>query len=489
MSNSTVSASCCGIPVKKLVMLFVAIAAFLFFWLVPRTFYGLGVDGSPLLSIVEQRTVAIFVLAALLWMFEIIPAWTTSVLIIVIMLLTISDSSLLFFMGKDQPNQMGTFVSYKSILAAFADPTIMLFLGGFILAIAATKVGLDVKLAKAMLVPFGHKPKFVLLGFLCVIALFSMFMSNTATAAMMMTFLAPVLRTLPKDERGAVGLALAIPISANLGGMGTPIGTPPNAIALGYLRETMHMEIGFGEWMALMVPFVIVLILIAWFVLLKFFPFKSKSIELKIESDHKNDIKSYIVYVTFAITILMWVFDRFTGVNANVVAMIPVGVFCVTGVITKSDLKDVDWSVLWMVAGGFALGIALNKTGLAQDMVEAIPFNSFKPMVILVISGLLAYALSNFIANSAAASLLVPIISAIAVGMGDLLIPVGGAKTLIVGVAIACSLAMLFPISTPPNAIAHSTGLIKVQDMTKVGLIIGVIGFVIGYSILIFVGI
>ena len=82
MSNSTVSASCCGIPVKKLVMLFVAIAAFLFFWLVPRTFYGLGVDGSPLLSIVEQRTVAIFVLAALLWMFEIIPAWTTSVLII-----------------------------------------------------------------------------------------------------------------------------------------------------------------------------------------------------------------------------------------------------------------------------------------------------------------------------------------------------------------------------------------------------------------------
>ena len=149
---------------------------------------------------------------------------------------------------------LGTLVSYKALLAAFADPTIMLFLGGFILAIAATKVGLDVQLAKVLLKPFGTKPKFVLLGFLCVIALFSMFMSNTATAAMMLTFLAPVLRTLPKEEKGMAGLALAIPIAANVGGIGTPIGTPPNAIALGYLNETMHQGVGFGEWAIGMVP-------------------------------------------------------------------------------------------------------------------------------------------------------------------------------------------------------------------------------------------
>ena len=380
-------------------------------------------------------------------------------------------------------------MSYKALLAAFADPTIMLFLGGFILAIAATKVGLDVQLAKVLLKPFGTKPKFVLLGFLCVIALFSMFMSNTATAAMMLTFLAPVLRTLPKEEKGMAGLALAIPIAANVGGIGTPIGTPPNAIALGYLNETMHQGVGFGEWMMVMVPFVIVILLIAWVVLMKIFPFTTDKIELKIENTKKPDTKTYIVWVTFAVTILLWVLDKVTGINANVVAMIPVGVFCATGVITKEDLREIDWSVLWMVAGGFALGIALNKTGLAENLVESIPFASFSPLVVLLLSGFIAYLLSNFIANSAAANLLVPILCAVGVGMGELLDPVGGARALIIGVALSTSFAMLFPISTPPNAIAHSTGLIQVKDMTKVGLIIGVIGFVLSYAILIFIGI
>lgn len=476
-------------PLKKAIMLVLAIAVFLFFWFVPRDFYGVTENGTPLLSVIEQRTVAIFALAALMWMFEILPTWATSVVVIVVLLFTVSDSCPLPMRGASvDPADMGTFVSYKALLAAFADPTIMLFLGGFILAIAATKVGLDVQLARVMLKPFGTKPKFVLLGFLMVIGVFSMFMSNTATAAMMLTFLAPVLRTLPANERGTAGLALAIPIAANLGGIGTPIGTPPNAIALGYLNETMHQSIGFGEWMIIMVPYVIVMLLFAWVLLLKLFPFSSERIELKIESTRKNDAKTYIVWATFAVTILLWVLDRYTGINANVVAMIPVGVFCATGVITKDDLKDIEWNVLWMVAGGFALGIALNKTGLAEDLVNAIPFNTFKPIVILLLSGLLGYAISNFISHSAAASLLVPILSAVAVGMGDMLDPIGGVKALLVGVALSTSVAMLFPISTPPNAIAHSTGLIQVKDMTKVGAAIGIVGLVLGYALLIFVG-
>ena len=478
-----------GLPVKKLVMLLFAIAVFLFFWFVPRSFFGIAENGTPILSIIEQRTVAIFALAALMWMFEVLPTWATSVTIIVLLLFTISDSSPLFMRTAGDTANLGTLVSYKALLAAFADPTIMLFLGGFILAIAATKVGLDVQLAKVLLKPFGTKPKFVLLGFLCVIALFSMFMSNTATAAMMLTFLAPVLRTLPKEEKGMAGLALAIPIAANVGGIGTPIGTPPNAIALGYLNETMHQGVGFGEWMMVMVPFVIVILLIAWVVLMKIFPFTTDKIELKIENTKKPDTKTNIVWVTFAVTILLWVLDKVTGINANVVAMIPVGVFCATGVITKEDLREIDWSVLWMVAGGFALGIALNKTGLAENLVESIPFASFPPLVVLLLSGFIAYLLSNFIANSAAANLLVPILCAVGVGMGELLDPVGGARALIIGVALSTSFAMLFPISTPPNAIAHSTGLIQVKDMTKVGLIIGVIGFVLSYAILIFIGI
>ena len=470
--------------VKLCVMLPIVLAVTLFLWFVPSGFFG--IDG---LTVVEQRTIAIFVFAALMWMFEVIPTWTTSVLIIVIMLLTISDSSIAFLKGSGIPGEMGTLVSYKSLLATFADPVIMLFLGGFVLAIAATKVGLDVQLARVLLWPFGKKPKFVLLGFLFVIGIFSMFMSNTATAAMMLTFLAPVLKTLPPDGKGRIGLALSIPIAANLGGIGTPIGTPPNAIALSYLNDSLHMNIGFGEWMLRMVPFVIVMLLISWALLLWMFPFKAKTIELNITGNAKRTPQTYIVWVTFAVTILLWMLDKVTGINSNVVAMIPLAVFCVTGVIGKEELKEINWSVLWMVAGGFALGVALNSTGLAEHLVNSIPFGSWMPIVVILASGLLGYFISNFISNTAAANLIVPILSAVGVGMGDSLLAIGGVKTLLVGVALSTSLAMLFPISTPPNALAHSTGLVSSKDMTKVGLIVGATGFILGYAMLIFIGI
>ena len=468
---------------KLTILLPLVIAVTLFLWLVPTSFFG--IDG---LTVVEQRTIAIFVFAALMWMFEIIPTWTTSVLIIVIMLLTISDSSLPFMKGSGIPSEMGTFVSYKSILATFADPVIMLFLGGFILAIASTKVGLDVQLARVLMKPFGKKSEFVLLGFLLVIGTFSMFMSNTATAAMMLTFLAPILKTLPPDGKGRIALALSIPIAANLGGIGTPIGTPPNAIAFQYINDSLHLDVGFDDWMFRMIPYVYIMLLIAWVILLKMYPFKQKTIELKIESHHEKTWRTYVVWITFALTILLWMTESLTKLNSNVVAMIPVGVFCITGIITKDDLKDINWSVLWMVAGGFALGLAMTNTGLAEHLVTSIPFGEWLPMVVILVAGFIGYFISNFISNTAAASLIVPILCAVAVGMGDTLDPVGGAKTLVIGSVLCTSLAMLFPISTPPNALAHSTGLVTTKDMTKVGILVGVIGYVLGYLLLFFIG-
>lgn len=469
---------------KLTILLPIVLVITLFLWLVPTTFFG--IEG---LTVTEQRTIAIFVFAALMWMFEIIPTWTTSVLIIVVMLLTISDSSLSFMKGSGIPAEMGTFVSYKSLMATFADPVIMLFLGGFVLAIAATKVGMDVQLARVLLKPFGKKSEFVLLGFLLVIGTFSMFMSNTATAAMMLTFLAPVLKTLPPDGKGRIALALAIPVAANLGGIGTPIGTPPNAIAFQYLNDSLHLDVTFADWSFRMIPFVYVMLLIAWGVLLKLFPFKQKTIELKIEGAHEKNWRTYVVWITFALTIILWMSEQFTKLNSNVVALIPVAVFCVTGIITKEDLKEINWSVLWMVAGGFALGLALTSTGLAEHLVTSIPFGEWLPIAVILVSGFIGYFISNFISNTAAASLIVPILCAVAVGMGDTLDPLGGSKVLIVGAVLCTSFAMLFPISTPPNALAHSTGLVTTKDMTKVGLIIGVTGFVLGYAMLFIIGI
>lgn len=470
---------------KDWIALGIVLALTIFLWAVPTSFFG--IEG---LTPVMQRTIAIFVFTALMWIIEVIPTWTTSVVSMVIMLLTISNKGFGFMIFEGA----GTMVDYKSIMAAFADPVIMLFLGGFVLAIAASKVGLDVILAKALLKPFGKNPKMVLLGFLFIIGIFSMFMSNTATAAMFLTFLAPVLATLPSDEKGKVGLALAIPIAANLGGMGTPIGTPPNAIALGALQNA-GISVTFMDWMIRMVPYVVIMLLLAWVLLMFLFPFKTKSIELKIEgTSNASKRDKIIVSVTSAITIILWMGEAIFGISSNIVALIPFAVFTATGVFSKDDLKEIDWSVLWMVAGGFALGTALNKTGLASALINAVPFASWNIIVVMLAGGFICYLLSNFISNSAAANLIVPILAVVGTALLDdptaseSFIAVGGLKTLIVGVAISASLAMCLPISTPPNALAHSTGIIDTKQMTVVGLIVGVVGFTLGYGMLILIG-
>lgn len=465
--------------VKYGVLLPIVLLVTLFLWCVPTSFFGIDA-----LTVVQQRVIALFVFAALMWMFEIIPNWATSVLIIVVALLSVSDKGLGFFCNPE----FGQLVSYKKIMSSFADPVVMLFLGGFVLAIMAERFGLDVTLAKSLLSVFGTKPKMVLLGFLIIISVFSMFMSNTATAAMMLAFLAPVLHKLPSDDKGKIGLALSIPIAANLGGIGTPIGTPPNATAKGYLEQA-GIDVSFGDWCVHMIPYVIIMILLAWILLLVFFPFKTQKLVLEIPAnDKKKDWKSKLVWATFIITILLWATEQLHHISSNVVALIPLAVFTATGLFGKEEIKEINWSVLWLVAGGFALGYLLQDTGLAKVLITAIPFGSMSVILVLVVAGLVCYFLSNFISNSATAALLIPILIVVAEGMADpaaannaAFIAMGGTQAMIIFIAVCASIAMLFPISTPPNAIAASTGLVETKDMAKVGIIIGVVGFIFGF--------
>lgn len=465
--------------VKYGVLLPIVLLVTLFLWCVPTSFFGIDA-----LTVVQQRVIALFVFAALMWMFEIIPNWATSVLIIVVALLTVSDKGLGFFCNPE----FGQLVSYKKIMSSFADPVVMLFLGGFVLAIMAERFGLDVTLAKSLLSVFGTKPKMVLLGFLIIISVFSMFMSNTATAAMMLAFLAPVLHKLPSDDKGKIGLALSIPIAANLGGIGTPIGTPPNATAKGYLEQA-GIDVSFMDWCVHMIPYVIIMIILAWVLLLVFFPFKTQKLVLEIPAnDKKKDWKSKLVWATFIITILLWATEQLHHISSNVVALIPLAVFTATGLFGKEEIKEINWSVLWLVAGGFALGYLLQDTGLAKVLITAIPFGSMSVILVLVVAGFVCYFLSNFISNSATAALLIPILIVVAEGMADpaaannaAFIAMGGTQAMIIFIAVCASIAMLFPISTPPNAIAASTGLVETKDMAKVGIIIGVVGFIFGF--------
>ena len=462
------------------IKLAISVFVLLFFWIVPASSYGL-----TNITVVEQRVIAVFAFAFAMWVTEAVPSWTSSVLVIVLLLLTCSNGSISFL--KVEGVKM---ISYKSLMYAFADPTIMLFLGGFVIAAVASKMGVDVQLAKALLKLFGKKSEFVLLGFLLVTGLFSMFISNTATAAMMLTFMAPVLRHMPVDGKGKIALAMAIPIGANIGGIATPIGTPPNAIALKFLNdpEGLNLGIGLGDWFGVMFPYALVLLLIAWALLMLLFPFKKKTIELVLEGETKHGWQLTVTYITMAVTIFLWMFDKVTGLNANIVAMIPIAIFCVTGIFTKEDLNQINWSVLWLVAGGFALGTALYETGLDKHLIEAIPFQTWSPIVVIIAASVVCWILSNIIANTAAANLLIPVMVTLAVGMREMLVPFGGETTMLLSVTLAASLAMCLPISTPPNAIAYSTGMIETKDMMKVGVIMGVIGLVLAISMLVVIG-
>jgi sodium-dependent dicarboxylate transporter 2/3/5 len=250
----------------------------------------------------------------------------------------------------------------------------------------------------------------------------------------------------------------------------------------------LNLGLGFGQWMMFMFPLVIILLFISWRLLLKFFPFTQKTVELKIEDGMKEGPHSWIVIITFFVTVALWLLDRVTGINSYTVAMIPFMVFALTGVITKRDLEQINWSVIWMVAGGFALGYGLNASGLAANAVKSIPFGEFSPLLILLMGGLICYLLSNFISNSATAALLMPILAVVCGAMGDKLDPIGGTPTVLIGVAIAASSAMILPISTPPNALAFATGYVKQKDMSVLGIIMGIISMILGFGLVYLMG-
>ncbi|MBR5522671.1 MAG: SLC13/DASS family transporter [Akkermansia sp.] len=534
--------------------------------------------GLPI-NAIQTRVIALFVFAALMWILEVIPIWTTSVMVITLALLGTSNTSLNFLKvdkfdakevqaivadaygpsanadtvkatqeavvaslkkaasinptvvrntiateilkpvttGKADADakaallaasgklydgevsqriakmEMVNLTQQKSIFATFADPIIILFLGGFFLADAATKFRLDINLARVLLKPFGTNPKYVLLGLMSVTALFSMFMSNTATAAMMLALLTPVLALFKPEDRGRAAFALCIPIGANVGGIGTPIGTPPNAIALKFMQE-MGLNITFGKWMMFGVPFVIIMLLVGWLVLIKMFPISQKSLDLAKEMKGKflTTPKAIIVYITFIVTILLWVIPKeYHGLDANSVAIIPIAVFSVTGVITKKDLRAMSWDVLWLVAGGFALGVALSETNLAKDMINSIPFASWDSLMLLIGSSLICLFMATFMSHTATAALLMPIMASVAAGMmtgPNAPMDSAGAIGLLVTIAFASSLGMALPISTPPNAMAYATGHVEQKGMAISGTILCLLGLAITIGLMSLLG-
>ncbi|HSV88969.1 MAG TPA: DASS family sodium-coupled anion symporter [Bacteroidales bacterium] len=512
--------------------LFLAIAGFCLPFFVH--FEGLSVAGHIALSI--------FIVAAILWVFESIPIFATSLLVIFLQALLLSSQGL-FYNDTELPGELPGLIgdntwsvpvsalennilyvktgtrTYQAIeteviqngdraivrtdellprqeivsnarhkligyspvpftvfIGTFANPIIILFLAGFMLAAGAVKHNLDKNLTGYLLKPFGQKPAFIVLGLMFITASISGFMSNTATTAMMMTVAMPIAMQVSKNDKLRTFLILSIPVAANIGGLATPIGTPPNAIVLAAL-EGQGIDIGFGAWMALMTPVVIVLLLIAWLALRRFFPPTVKSFQLQMKSSFERSPKAILLYSIFGLTVFLWITEALHGIPNGIVALLPIVGLTVSSVLTTDDIRKLPWEVLWLVAGGIALGISMENTGLANWVVGGLNWAVFPKVFLLLCFGLVAYLLSIFLSNTVAATLLVPLAVSLAVtgGGGD---GFSLALTALI-IGAACSMSMVLPISTPPNAIAMSTGLVKTSDMAKAGLVIGLVGLLL----------
>lgn len=436
-----------GLTRQQLVLFVASVALGIAAYLIP----------FPGLSLAGRITLGIFVTAAVLWMTEAIPLFVTSFVIV------LAEVVLLGLPG----GPLGLKGSQYSIfITPFFDPIIALFLGGFVLGIAMNRYQLDLRMAKLILDRVGASPQLILAGFMAATAFLSMWLSNTATTALMMAVVLPVLKTVPRDDPFRKALVIGIPFAANIGGMGTPVGTPPNAIAMAGLAR-IGIHVSFLQWMVLAVPPMLLVLLFTWQALLIIFRPRTGRLDLRVAKAMPLNGCGKIVIATFLVTVALWLTPSLHGIPEGVVALIPVVLFFGLRILQPDDLKEVGWDVLFIVAGGISLGVAMQQSGLSQWIVAQINLGGMGLFPILLALAGMSALMTTFISNSATANLLIPIITGLSAVSP---LPVTAA------VALAASLSMALPISTPPNAIAYGSGEIKVADMAKVGSIITVLG-------------
>ncbi len=420
---------------------------------------GLGDAGRCSLGIV--------MLGAGLWITEAIPAFAVALLVIGLQIITLGrEGGVLAETGDSK--------AWEDYVRPWSSPPMWLFFGGLVLARAAERTGLDRHVAGRFLAWTRGSPSRLLPAVMALAFVFSMFMSNTATAAMMLAMLRPALASLPEGSKTARALLLGLACAANLGGMATIIGTPPNAIAAALLEDDAPVD--FLRWMFLALPPALLLFAVVWALLAR--PLiREKSVlpplqEAPREGSGVRRWQRLLTLAVFAVTVLLWMSGEWHGIPTGVVAFVPIVALSMAGVIRKQDMRAIDWDVLILLAGGLSLGVGIEKSGLAEwlaGLVQQAEMPSWQASLVLC---LIAGGISNLMSNTAAANILLPVTLVIAQAMG------GDADVtmFVVPVALACSTAMALPISTPPNAIVYASGRLRGTDYLAPGLLTLVLG-------------
>ncbi|TMI86148.1 MAG: SLC13 family permease [Bacteroidetes bacterium] len=395
-----------------------------------------------------------------LWITEAIPAFAVALFIMAYLVFTLGNPHF-----NSAPEKIDRYVN------TFSSSIIWLLLGGFFLAAAMTKTKLDERLLKLTLRVSGTKPRNIVIAFMCTTMFASMIMSNTATTVMLVAALMPLLTSLGKSGVSKA-LLLGISISATTGGMATIIGTPPNAIAAGIL-ENEGVNMDFLHWIIYGMPVAIVLTAISCFVLIRRFVKTSTPVSLDFQKDQKSDEKEEpgfqrkLVLVVLVITILFWLTGSLHGISVAAVAAIPIVIFTLTGVINADDIRGLPWDTLFLIAGSMSLGEALESTRILEHYANQMQSIHIHPVAFLIIFAYVTMIFTNIMSNAAASTVLIPLAFA--------LLPdykVEAAMT----IGLSASTALFLPVSTPPNAICFSTGLLRQKDFLLGGILIGIIG-------------
>ena len=439
---------------------------------------------QSLMPIVAWKVASVGLLMAIWWATEALPVAVTALLPLVTFdLFQIS--------------------SIKQAAAPYSNPTIYLFLGAFILAIAVQRWGLHKRIAFFLLSKTGTNGKKLIGGFMMIAAILSMWMTNTSTTMMLLPIALSVISVILLQMNDLddvsrinfqVSMLLGLAFAATIGGMSTLIGTPPNALFAAYMEETFQISISFFDWLILGVPLSMIMLFISWVVLtIIVYPSKVReSYKVRTHLNHeyvalgRASSSEKRVALIFGLVILFWIIRRplantfgIAGLSDASIALTgalllfatPSGSNEQSKLLCWDDLKQLPWGVLILFGGGLSLASAISSSGLASWLAEGLsPLSVLGIGFVVFCATALVIFLTEMTSNLATTATFLPILGALALELG--LSPL----VLSVPITLAASCAFMLPVATPPNAVVFSSGFITIPQMIRAGLYLNVIG-------------
>ena len=432
-----------------------------------------------------RAVAAVTILMGVWWMTEAIPLAATALLPLVIF-------------------PLAGVGAIKEVGAPYASATIFLFMGGFLIALSLQRWNLHRRLALYVVKLIGTSPKRLILGFMLATGFLSMWVSNTATAVVMLPIGTSVLALTAetvggwdKQKKFATALMLGIAYSASIGSLGTLIGTPPNAFLNAYMADTWDVTLGFGRWMAVGVPLAAIFLIIAWLLLITVFkpemteiPGGRELIDDEIKALGPWTRPQIMTGIIFLFAAAAWVTlplvlkefenydDAIVGIAAGILLFIlPADNQRRIRLLDWETANEMPWDVLLLFGGGLSLSAMFNKSGLSLWIGEMAKGLSVLPTVLIVAAvAALVLFLTEITSNTATAATFIPIMGGVAVGVG--LTAEGDINVLLltIPVALAATCAFMLPVATPPNAIAYGSGYVKIGEMIKGGLGLNILG-------------